>query len=437
MPIKWEDKRSPADQTGQAADDAGRHGERGEQQPSPPEDATSLKGQTDMTTPDDAQKPAPLAFSDEPGSARSKWVAGILGLVLVVWMGSGYILPAPPKDTNEPVQPVEAVAVAVRDSIARDVTQIFTAEGQAQPDRRTILRSEVAGEVAVLSARRGDYLDQGNVIARLGSREQDADVIRARQELARAQREFDNAEALLARGVATADRVAQARATLASAEAALTQTEEAVDAAIIRAPFTGRLDALDLQEGAFVSAGTEIGTMLDIDPLKIVIQIPQQSLSRITEGSEATVTFITGEERAGTVEYVSKDAMSETRTFRAEITVPNPDGMVASGLSVTVKIPTGQMSAHFISPAILSLGTDGQLDVKTVDDQGLVAFHEVTVEQAQTDGVWVSGLPDSARVITIGQGFVSMGEPVIATPEEDTVADLAAETPPIPNAEAP
>ena len=379
-----------------------------------------------------AQTPDALTFTDEPGSARSKWVAGLLGLGLAGWMGSGYLLPTPPNDTAEPVRPVEAVAVAVRDSVAQDVTQVFTAEGQAQPDRRATLRAETSGEVAVLEARKGDYLDQGDVIARLSTREQDARVAQAREEVARAQREFDNAETLLARGVATADRVTDARAALASAQAQLTQAEEALDAAVIRAPFAGRLDALDLDEGSYVSAGGEVGTMLDTDPLSIVIQIPQQSLSRIAEGQEATVRFITGAERKGQVDYVSKDADSETRTFRAEITVPNPEGDIASGLSVQVEIPTGQMSAHFISPAILSLGSDGRLGVKTVDADDTVVFSPVVLERAQTDGIWVSGLPAQARVITIGQGFVSDGETVAPTLEEAEVAAADVDAPDMP-----
>lgn len=366
----------------------------------------------------DPHSPQTLHFADEKGASRSKWVAGILALVLTAWMGSGFILPAPPQEADAPVDRVEAITVAVRDSRAEDVTQVFTAEGQAQPDRRSILRAEIDGDVAVLSAQRGEYLAQGDIIARLGTREQEADVARARQELAAAQRDFDNAETLLERGVATTDRVSQARAALARAQSDVTRAEEGIDSAVIRAPFDGRLDALDLEEGAYVPAGTEIGTMLDIDPLKIVIQVPQQALSRIREGGSATVRFITGQEIEGTVEYVSKDAVTETHTFRAEIRVPNPDGRIASGLSVTVTIPTGQMSAHFISPAILSLGTDGQLGVKTVQDDDTVAFHPVVVEQAQTDGVWVSGLPEQARIITIGQGFVSAGEPVVPTPEE-------------------
>lgn len=375
------------------------------------------------------ETPTPLSFKDEPGSARSKWVAGTLGLGLAVWMGSGFIWPAPPRDGDESVKTVEAVAVAVRDSRAENVTQILTAEGQAQPNRRATLRAETAGEVAVLSARKGDYLEPGDVIARLGTREQDARVQQAREEVSRAQREFDNAQALLERGVSTTDRVAQARATLASAAAQLTQAEEAVDAAVIRAPFAGRLNSLDLEDGSFVSAGGEVGSMLDTDPLSIVIQIPQQSLSRIKEGQEASVRFITGEERAGIVDYVSKDAESETRTFRVEIVVPNPEGQIASGLSVQVSIPTGEMSAHFISPAILSLDTGGRLGVKTVDGENKVVFHPIELERAQTDGVWVSGLPDQVQLITIGQGFVNKGEVVAPVAEAEEVASITISEP--------
>lgn len=378
---------------------------------------------------EDTGSPERLRFEDEPGSARSKWVAGILALALAGWMGSGYILPSAPEDEAGPVQPVEAVAVAVRDSRAEEVTRIFSAEGQAEPDRRATLRAETSGEVRIVEAQRGDRLRQGEVIARLGTREQEARVEGAREEVARARREFENAETLLERGTSTVDRVSQARATLAAAEAALTEAEEALENTVIRAPFDGRLDAFSLDEGTFVSVGTEVGAMLDSDPLSIVIQVPQQALARIEEGQAATVRFITGEEREGRVDYVSSDADPETRTFRAEILVPNPDFEIASGLSVQVRIPTGTLPAHFVSPAILSLGTEGALGVKVVDAEDRVAFHEVTIERAGTDGVWVSGLPDAARLITVGQGFVSEGEKVAPQPEDAALERAEIETP--------
>ena len=65
--------------------------------------------------------------------------------------------------------------------------------------------------------------------------------------------------------------------------------------------------------------------------------------------------FITGEERAGVVTFVGTSAASETRTFLAEIEVENEDGAIPAGISAEVIIPTGEVTAHFLSPSIVSL----------------------------------------------------------------------------------
>lgn len=60
----------------------------------------------------------------------------------------------------------------------------------------------------------------------------------------------------------------------------------------------------------------------------------------------------------------------------------------------------------------------------------MVVFHEIEVVRAEVDGIWVTGLPEEARIITIGQGFVRNGETVEARPELTAEADAeqAAET---------
>lgn len=363
----------------------------------------------------------PLRFEDEPGAARSKWVAGLMVLVLAGWMGSGFLLPAPPEETSQTAE-VEAqlVAVAVRESRAQAVPRIFAAEGQAQPDRQTALRAEVSGQIAEVLVDKGAMLDDGQLVARFDASDLEAQVAQAEAEVDRADREFRNAESLRDRGIATEDRVSQARATLAAAEAQLTRARTQLEDAEIRAPFAGRLNELSIDAGEFVSAGTEVGRVLDRDPLTVVIQIPQQALSRVAEGQAARIRFITGEERDGTVVFLGENADAETRTFRAEIEVANPDSALPSGLSAQVRIPTGEVEAHFISPAVLSLGPTGELGVKTLDAEDAVVFNPVAIERAQTDGIWVSGLPATARIITIGQGFVSAGETVDPRPEEDS-----------------
>ena len=115
-----------------------------------------------------------------------------------------------------------------------------------------------------------------------------------------------------------------------------------------------------------MSSGAEVGRLVDITPLTVAIQVPQQSLTRISVGQSATVLFITGEERVGTVTFVGTSAASETRTFLAEIEVENTDRAIPAGISAEVVIPTGEATAHFLSPSIVSLNTEGTLGVKTV-----------------------------------------------------------------------
>ncbi|WP_324754313.1 efflux RND transporter periplasmic adaptor subunit [Roseovarius sp. Pro17] len=379
-----------------------------------------------------------LTFDSDVGSTRSRWVAGGLAVAIIGWMGSGYILPSsdPTPVTAASATP-KAVTVAVRQSVAESVEQVFVAEGQALPDRDTAIRAETSGQIAELLVDKGAVLEAGQVIARFDTAARRSDLARAKEELNRAQREFDNASALVARGVATVDRVSEARATLAAAEAGVTTAEEAIGNTEIRAPFAGRLETLDIDTREFVSTGTDIGRIVDNTPLTIRIQIPQQSLSDIKVGQTAEVAFITGATGTGEVKFVGTSADVDTRTFLAEIEVPNEGGTIPAGISAQLRIPTGKLTAHFVSPAILSLDTDGTLGIKTVTADNLVEFHKISIVRAQTDGIWVSGLPDEAQIISIGQGFVNNGETVDPQPDgDDNVSAAQAPVPGAPEAKA-
>lgn len=374
-----------------------------------------------------------LTFKSDTGSTRSKWVAGGLAVAIIGWMGSGYILPSrdtAPIAAGPTVR--KAVSVAVRPSVAETVEQVFVAEGQAIPARDTAIRAETSGQISELLVDKGAELTAGQVIARFDTAARQSDLLRAKEELRRAQREFDNASTLVERGVATVDRVAQARATLAAAEASVSSAEEAINDTEITAPFAGRLETLDINMREFVSTGTDIGRIVDNTPLTIRIQIPQQSLRDIKVGQSAEVGFITGTTATGKVKFIGTSADAETRTFLAEIEVANEDRAIPAGISAQLRIATGELTAHFVSPAILSLDTDGTLGIKTVSDQNTVEFHRVDIVRAQTDGIWVSGLPDETRIISIGQGFVNDGETV--DPQTDGDDSLANAPEPAPDA---
>ena len=358
-----------------------------------------------------------LTFEGDKGAGRSKWIAGLLALLLVGWMGSGYIVPTATADTDDAVaEPQRAIAVAVMPSQAQDVTLVLTAEGQSEPDRATGVQAEAAGQVVSVSAARGDLVDAGQEIGRVDAATTEAQLLQAQTQRDQADRDLNNAIALQERGLATEDRVSTARAAKAASDAAVTAAQEQFEKTIIRAPFAGRLNDLTLDEGEYVEGGDVVAEVLDNDPLTVVIQVPQQALSRIQTDQIADVQFITGEQRSGRVSFIGANADQQTRTFRVEVTVDNPDSTMPAGLSARIAVPTGQARGHFISPAILSLGTNGDLGIKIAQEDKTVAFLPVAIVRAQTDGIWVTGLPESASIITVGQGFVNAGDVVDPRP---------------------
>lgn len=370
-----------------------------------------------------------LEFSSDKGAGRSKWIAGFFTLALIGWMGSGFIiLPEDePTDEAEKETQVKATTVAVVASDAQDVELLLTAEGQSEPDRSTIVATNAGGQVTKVFVNRGELVQSGQDIGRINATIAQAQLTQAEASFAQTSRDLENAIELQSRGLATEDRVSAARAAQASAQAALTTATDQFDNTIVRAPFSGRLNDLMLEVGEFLDAGDPAAEVVDNDPLTVVIQVPQQALSRLKIGQMAQVQFITGERLMGKVGFIGNNADAQTRTFRAEITVDNPDSTLPAGLSAKVAIPTGQTRGHFVSPAILSLGSDGTLGIKTVETENKVVFSPITIVRAQTDGIWVTGLPDQAQIITVGQGFVSAGD-TVDPKTEDAIDEAAAQT---------
>ena len=75
-------------------------------------------------------------------------------------------------------------------------------------------------------------------------------------------------------------------------------------------------------------------------------------------------------------------------------------------------MPVRSVEAHRISSSSLSLADTGEVGVKTIDYDNVVHFVPVEVIEDTGDGFWVRGLPQTARVIVVGQEFVVDGERV-------------------------
>lgn len=342
--------------------------------------------------------------------------AAAIVAVCVVWVGSGLIggHAAPPPKADAAARPVR---VGVRDSVAQPVTARIVLTGTSKSNRSVVLRAETKGRVAAVLATRGDRLKAGAPIVRLAMDDRAARLAQAESLLAQREIEYAASSKLSDKAFASRIQLATAKAArdAAAAEAAAARLD--IARTEIRAPFAGVLNDRPVEVGDYLAVEGPVGTLVELDPLKVSLQVTETAIAKVKTGAVAELTLPGGARRDGVVTYVGAVAAAATRTFTVEVEFANPDGAFAEGMTVEAALPLGRTVAHLVSPAVLTLSADGRVGVKTVDAKDTVEFHPAELVREDEHGLWIGGLPQSVRLITVGQDFVGEGQTVEARPD--------------------
>jgi multidrug efflux system membrane fusion protein len=368
---------------------------------------------------------------------------------------------APDAEPARDAEEAQAVSVVALRSVAREIDSAVRLRGETEAAREVDLRAETSGLVVSEPRRKGALVEAGEVLCRLdpGSREATLTETRARlaeaqarvpeararlteaeARLAEAQLNATAAERLSEGGFASETRVASTLAAVRSAEAGvesarsqlesvkanIQSAEAAVESAEtemarleIAAPFAGLLESDTAELGSLLQPGGLCATVIGLDPIKVVGFVPETEVDRVAMGARAGARLVTGRDLAGEVTFLSRSADPVTRTFRVEITVPNPDLTVRDGQTAEILIEAEGAMAHLLPQSALTLNDAGTLGVRVARD-GVARFVPVKLLRDTTTGVWVAGLPDEAAVIVLGQEYVTDGVPVEVTWREAT-----------------
>ena len=222
-----------------------------------------------------------------------------------------------------------------------------------------------------------------------------------------------------AAGVQAAQAAIQsAQSGIRAAEAAVTRAEEELTRLTIHAPFAGLLESDTAELGSLMQPGTPCATIIQLDPIKLVGFVPEAQVDRIEVGAMAGARLASGREVVGEVTFLSRSADPQTRTFRVEITVANADQAIRDGQTADILVQSEGTPAHLLPASAMTLSDEGTLGVRVVED-GTVRFTPVRMIRDTANGVWLTGLPDVADVITVGQEFVTDGVAVRVTYESE------------------
>jgi membrane fusion protein (multidrug efflux system) len=206
-----------------------------------------------------------------------------------------------------------------------------------------------------------------------------------------------------------------AEATSKVAFAAFETARTRLGYARITAPFAGFITKRFLDPGAVVSTNNAtLFTLMDLNQLKIMVNVLEKDIPKITKGKKATITVdaFPKQQFEGTVTRYSEAVDQATRTMAVEIDINNPQHILKPGMFANVRLIVEERPHALTLPTAAILQNDaGSYVLTAVNDTARRVPVTVGLEQNGRTEI-LTGLALTTQVITTGQQFAKIDGPV-------------------------
>jgi multidrug efflux pump subunit AcrA (membrane-fusion protein) len=255
-------------------------------------------------------------------------------------------------------------------SLATEINKTVSISSTSEAYRKIEVKSEVTSKIEKILKKKGSFVDKGQIVIKL--------------------EEFDSYKKLF--------------------ENDLISKNEFNKIALM-APFNGIILDGHKIEGELVTPGSSVYEIIDLSKIKIVGYLNENEIKGINIKNKVEVSIL-DKIIEGTIDYISPIADYNTKTFEISVIFDNLDLSIRDGLSAELKIYKEKIKVHQISPSVLSLGDDGDIGIKVLNQDNEVIFKEIVIIEDTSDYMLISGLEDKENIITIGQQYVSSGDKV-------------------------
>jgi len=285
----------------------------------------------------------------------------------------------------------------------------------------------------------GDWVPKGTILALVSQQDYLDKLQQAQAQMARSQAEqlkaklsFDRVSALYSTQSATKPDYDSAKAQLdsttasvAGAEAQISEAKVALDYCSLRAPFNGWLVKRNVDLGSLVGPATNGFTLADTNSVKAVFGVPDILMGNVKLGQHLVVsTDALPETFAGRVSAISPAADPKSRVFSVEVTIPNTKNNLKSGMIASLSLGGAKLQPPALAVPLAAVIRDprqanGFAVMTTEQDGGFVSAHLRPVELGDTIGNMIvakGGLSPGESVITSGVTLIRDGDKVRVIP---------------------
>ncbi len=327
---------------------------------------------------------------------KSKLLAGIFVLVLMV---GGYFALQTVREESARERVEWDTTV---ESVVRTIEEAIEANGFVHPRYSTDVRSEVSARIEKILVEPGAMVERGQALLELDRAALEQEFIEAQRNhqaeqlrLERTQREFNRLERLSHRGIIEQQEFQNSEIELRLAEiqlqvqeARLQRVQEDLNRTTIRAPQSGVVADLDVNEGQVivgagsVNEGTRLMTVHDLSELYVRLEVNELDIGQIDLESLTRVSFgvLDGYSVPGHVSRIHPFAYNRDniRVFRVDVAFEAGERTVRPGISATVRIVARRvedvvavnLSAVFTEEGervVYLVGGNGELERRTVE----------------------------------------------------------------------
>lgn len=358
-------------------------------------------------------------------------IAIIITVVALLWLASGLIFPTSKKNQNgyEAVkETADLFKVEVTTIKAGPKTFSMQQLGITQANRSVDFIAETSGAVAEMLVKKGDIIKAGQPLLQIKPGNRNAELKRLEALVRQRSQEFEAAKKLLRRGHQGRIPTAAAETAYQDALSAFNQLKLDIEKTTPKAAFDCIVQRLFVQKGQFVSTGDPLVSLVELDPVIVVLKMSERDIGKIKDDSN--VQFIIDFDNPnpqkiidGQISFISPTSDANTRTFDVEVKIPNADLSIKQGQTVNAILQLETVNAFEIPASSMTLGDDGVIGIKIVDAENNALFKPITIIDQSSASFWILPVDDQdeIKLITLGQEFVDSGqkiEPVMKNKEQ-------------------
>ena len=366
---------------------------------------------------------------------RPLWQRGaIVATPLVLLAAAVTLWSSDPSPAAGP--PIPTVTVAA--PIERQINQWDDYVGRFEASRSVEVRPRVSGQIVGVHFTDGQIVRQGQLLFTIDPRPFTAALAEARASVASAQAALTLANTNLgrARRLLEAEAVSQANvdqltaevrsasAALAAAQARVRSRQLDVEFAYVRAPISGRISDRRIDPGNIVATGETLLTSINaLDPIYFTFDVPESLYLKTARARQAgdnagQVTEIRLQDEAtynwrGRLDFTDNGISQNSGTIRARAVVPNPNYFLAPGMFGNMRLADGGTATAMLVPDAAVRTDQARKILLVVGKDGTVAAKPVETGPLVA-GLRVirSGVTRADKVIVQGVQFAMPGAKV-------------------------